>query len=296
MDSDITGAIVAGIDGSDHAVRAARWAAAVASAYGAGLHIVHAMPSFGRNLSETAAAIRAAIASYQEDSSQIFLSAAADAVRADFPALSVTTESAAVSADEALVQASAHARLVVLGSNEVTPASALLLGSTTLATATHARCPVVVWRGADLSPSDQPVVVGVDDTPAAAAALTAAFEFADRFGAPLRAVRSWSSRLPPGAPRVPFLIDWEALETAQVVALTDLVDEYNKAHPGVEAKCFVEMDSPGGALMRHAEAAQLVIVGTRGRNALTSTLLGSTSLNMLQHSPIPVMVCREASG
>lgn len=49
----------------------------------------------------------------------------------------------------------------------------------------------------------------------------------------------------------------------------------------------------GKALLRHAEDAQLVVVGTRGRNALAGTLLGSTSLNMLHHSPVPVLICRD---
>jgi nucleotide-binding universal stress UspA family protein len=43
-----------------------------------------------------------------------------------------------------------------------------------------------------------------------------------------------------------------------------------------------------------AADAQLVVVGSRGRDALTSALLGSITLNLLHHSTAPVMVCPAA--
>ena len=78
-------AVVVGIDGSDSALQAARWAGTAAAASGAPLHILHAMPSLGRNVTETAVAIQAAIMSYQRDSALIFLRAAEEAVHADRP-------------------------------------------------------------------------------------------------------------------------------------------------------------------------------------------------------------------
>ena len=58
--------------------------------------------------------------------------------------------------------------------------------------------------------------------------------------------------------------------------LTEVVDRYNKVYPNVEAKCFLELTKPSRALMQNAADAQLVVVGTRGRNALSSAILGST--------------------
>ncbi|WP_396899490.1 universal stress protein [Mycolicibacterium sp.] len=294
MTNPATKPVVVGIDGSDSAIDAARWAGAVADRFGASLHIVYALPVLGRNLTQTAAAMTAAMMSYQQDCAELYLKAAADAVRSDRSDLTVTTASVNEPADEALIEASREARLVVLGGKSVTPAAALLLGSISLSVATRAACPVVAFRGDRFEPGDGPIVVGVDDSPAAAAALAAAFEFAERFGAGLAAVRSLSFTAPPEAGvTIPFLIDWEGLEAAELVALTEAVDRANTKHPSVEAKCFVEPVSPGKALLRHAEDAQLVVVGTRGRNALAGTLLGSTSLNMLHHSPVPVLICRD---
>lgn len=286
-----TAPVVVGIDGSDSAIDAVRWAGAVAEKWGAPLRILHALPTIGRNLTQTAGAMVAAMMSYQRDSADIFLKAASEAVRADRPDLEVTTTSVNVPADEALIAASQDARLVVLGGRPVSATAALLVGSTALAVATRAACPVVAFRGAKVLPGAGPIVVGVDDSPAAESALTTAFALADRLGSPLKAVRSMSMAAFETGVTIPLLIDWEGLEAADLAALTETVDTHNQIHPSVEAKCFLEPVSPGKALLRHLDGAELVVVGTRGRNALAGAVLGSTSLNMLHHSPVPVMVC-----
>ncbi|WP_454792144.1 universal stress protein [Mycolicibacterium lutetiense] len=285
--------VVVGINGSDGALNAARWAGTVAARLGAPLRIVHALPSIGRNLTQTAAALTAAMMSYQRDMAEAFLKAADEAVRADHPELSVSTVSFNEPADQVLIEASREARLVVLGGKTVTPAAALLIGSTALAVATRAACPVVAFRGDRVAPGDGPVFVGVDDSPAAQAALSTAFEFAERFGLALTAVRSLSLAAPAETGvTIPLLIDWDGVESAELAALTETVDVHNKRHPDVAAKCFVEPDSPGKALLKHVEDSGLVVVGSRGRNALAGVFLGSTSLNLLHHSPVPVMICR----
>lgn len=287
--------VVVGIDGSDGALDAARWAGAVAARFGAPLRIVHALPAVGRNLTQTAAAFTAAMMSYQRDMAEAFLKAADEAVRAENPELSVSTVSFNEPADQVLIDAGADARLVVLGGKKVSPAAALLLGSTALSVATRAACPVVAFRGDKVAPGDGSVVVGVDDSPAAQAALESAFEFADQFGLAVNAVRSLSLAAPAETGvTIPLLIDWDGVESAELADLTETVDVHHKRHPGVDAKCFVEPDSPGKALLKHVAESGLVVVGSRGRNALTGVLLGSTSLNLLHHSPVPVMICRAA--
>ncbi|BBX17446.1 universal stress protein [Mycolicibacterium duvalii] len=284
-----TGAVVVGVDGSDAAIAATRWAGAVATRVGAPLHIVHAMVGLGRGLSEATAAIQAAIVSYQADTAPIFLKDAADAVRSDFPDLVVSTASYREPADQVLTAASREARLIVLGGNEINTASLLLLGSTTLAVAAHAHCPVVAWRGGQTALSGQPVVVGTDGSPSGTAALAAAFDVADRFGVGVRAVRGWSARLPADAVDEEL---HEALRAAQRAALVSETTRMSERYPAVAVEPIVEEAPAAEAVLGHCGDAQLVIVGTRGRNALASTLLGSTSLNLLQHSTVPVMVCR----
>lgn len=292
--SEGTGSIVVGIDGSDGAINAACWAAAVAVKFETSLHIVHALPSIGHNMTDTVAALRAAVMSYQRDCAEIFLRGAFDAVRSRYPDLDVTTESTNTPADETLIQHSKNACMIVVGSAQVTPAGALFIGSTTLAVATHANCPVVAWRGPLTAPTNQPIVVGIDGTPHSELALKAAFEFAQRAGVKVSAVRSWSMSRPAAAVTIPFLVDWDALEAAEWVQLTYMVDRENQHHPEVLASCFVETTKPTAALLHQidVDSAQLVVVGSRGRNALASAVLGSTALNLLHHSTVPVMVCR----
>ncbi|KUH70100.1 hypothetical protein AU184_15050 [Mycolicibacterium novocastrense] len=289
-----TGAVVVGVDGSDAADNAARWAAAVASIYNTSLHIVHALPAVGHNLTDTVAAMRAAVLAHQRENADAILRRAEEIVRAQETELEVTTLSTDVPITEVLVELGKSARMIVVGNDEVTAAGALLLGSTTLAVATRADCPVVAWRGSNVVPTDDPVVVGVDGTPSSTAALENAFEFCERFNAKLAAVRSTSSPLRAVATRLPLLIDWDALETAEWAQLTNDVDRYNQRYPQVSAPCFVEHAKPAAALIdrSHADGAQLLVVGSHRKPALTSAILGSTALNLLQHATIPVMVCR----
>lgn len=288
--------IVVGVDGSDDAVNAARWAASVATRYQTSLHIVHALPSIGHSITDTVAAMRASVMSYQRDCAEIFLRCAEDAVRSEHPGLEVTTLSTDIPVDEVLIQTSGSARMIVVGSTDVSAAGALVLGSTTLSVVTHAKCPVVAWRGPNVAPTDSPIVVGVDDSDSAASALDAGFEFADRFDLKLAAVRSWSKRRPVSALAFPFPVDWDAIEAAEWVQLTNKVDRYNMSHIDVDARCFVETSGASAALLRQIEVdcAQLVVVGNRGRDALASAAFGSTTLNLLHHSPVPVMVCHAA--
>ena len=43
-------------------------------------------------------------------------------------------------------------------------------------------------------------------------------------------------------------------------------------------------------LLERSEAAQLIVVGTRGHGRFVSLLLGSTSLSLIAHAACPVIV------
>jgi nucleotide-binding universal stress UspA family protein len=57
---------------------------------------------------------------------------------------------------------------------------------------------------------------------------------------------------------------------------------------GDPATCIVD-----AARYRNAD---LLVVGSRGHGALTSALLGSVSVAVMGHSPVPVMIVRERAG
>lgn len=292
-----TGTVVVGIDGSTAAMGAAKWAAGVALRFGAPLELINGMPGGGRLLTDAASAIRAAALVEHRDHAVATLKSAEEELRAEFGGLRLDTLQSDEPVDELLISRSRSARLVVLGSELVSPAAALLVGSTTLAVTAHSACPVVAWRGSGTALTEnQSVVLGVDGTHTGPAAFRSAFEFAEALGVGLKAVHAWSPFRPPLGAIEPLLIDWDGLETLQWQELVKVLDPWTKLHPDVEVTYFVEPEGPSKALMRHASDAQLVVVGSRGRNLLTGAVLGSTGLNLLHHCPVPVMVCHRPVG
>ncbi|WP_101949613.1 universal stress protein [Mycobacterium sp. 3519A] len=288
--------VVVGVDGSYTAIGAARWAAAVAVKLDAALHIVHARAPVEHNLSDAGAYLRAADMEAEHESATAILKSAKHAAEADHDNLQIITSEVERHADEALTELSRTARLIVLGSDEISLGTAIMVGSTTLSVATHSTCPVVAWRGEVSAPTSQPIVLGIDHDHDSRVAVTAAFEFAHRLGVGIIAVHTWSTRRPAGDVSIPFLIDWKQLEDDERQHLSDSIAPLIKLYPDVAVTQIVDLDGPSRALLRRAKAAQLIVVGSRGRGLLSSALLGSTGLNLLHHSTIPVMICRSSEG
>lgn len=287
--NDNTAPIIVGVDGTIAAQHAARWAGGLADRLGTPLQIVHAMHHIGYQFSDGMAAVAAASADAQREAAPMILKTVAEAVRYAHPNLDISTLALDEPAEDALKTLSRHARLLVLGCDELTPGVALLVGSLTLDLCGHTECPVIAWRGELLEPTTRPIVVGVDGS--SDAALELAFDLAVALGAPVQAVHAWSMRVPAGEVSIPFLVDWAAIELQQVNALNRAVEPYRRSHPDVTVTVLVDAARPRRALLQQLVDAQMVIVGSRGRTPLAATVLGSTSLNMLHHSPVPVAVC-----
>lgn len=289
---DSVNPVVVGVDGTDNAIRAARWAAGVAHKLGAPLHIVHARPYLGPNPSDVIAAVRACEMSAQQERASAILDEAGRAVHGDHPDLRITTAHVSEAVDRLLVDLSQHAKLIVLGCDDLSVAAAVLIGSTTIAVATNSMCPVIAWRGEATALTDQPIVVGVDDDDPSRVAITSAFELADRFAVNIVAVHAWSTRRSAGDVALPFMIDWNAVQADQREHLVNALAPWTRQYPDVDVQYVVDQDKPSRALLRHSENAQLVIIGSRGRGPLAGAVLGSTGLNLLHHSLIPTMICR----
>lgn len=283
--------IVVGVNGLFEALNAACWAGALAHGLGAPLHILTAMPYVGHNPTEAAAVIRAIAMAEHRESADLLLKATKEAVLKEHPDLTVTTGSVEEPADEALAAASLTARLLVLGCDDVNSAGAVLLGSTTLATLTHAVCPTVAWRGSRPAPTEQPIVVGVGGHAVDGGALGTAFELADVLGAPLRVVHSLDLSRPAADVTIPLLIDWNAVEADQWQHLNAQVEPWRTRYPEVKLTLVSGPLKPSRALLEHSDDAQMVVVGSRRRGAVARSVFGSTSLNLLHHSLVPVVLC-----
>jgi hypothetical protein len=152
--------------------------------------------------------------------------------------------------------------------------------------------PVIVMRR--YADSTRLTSMVTDGRPVHEIPITAVFEFAHRFGLGVIAVYAWSKRRPAGDVTLPFMIDWNQVENDERQCFLDRLVPWIELYAGVAVTEVVDPDKPSRALLRCATDAQLIVVGSRGRRMLAGDLLGSTGLNLLHHSAIPVMNCRSS--
>lgn len=214
-------------------------------------------------------------------------------VRQRYADLPLTTVTVVGEPSAVLLHECDGAALLVLGSRGMGSFRSLLLGSVSARVAVHATVPVIVVRppaeGAGREPAG--VVVGVDGSPNAAAAVEFAFEEASARGSGLTAVYAWT--VPPTSNLGP-VTQWhydpvEAQQEADRV-LAEAVAGWAEKYPDVEVvRRAVHSVNPVRDLLEESADAQLLVVGARGRGALT-TLLGSVSGGLVREARVPVAV------
>ncbi|MBQ1073555.1 universal stress protein [Micromonospora sp. C31] len=216
--------------------------------------------------------------------------AAADASAAH-PELTVTGEVFDGPPALVLQERSAQADLLVLGTRGHGGFGGLLVGSTAVAVAAHAHCPVVVVRGeAAAGGRTGHVAVGVDGSECSLLALGFAFEQAAARRVPLHVVRAWH---PPTGQRPPSGPEAREAAAADRAELDEPLARWGATFPDVPVTVEVAEGRPASLLVDGSRNACLVVVGTRGRGGLTGMLLGSVSQQLVQHAHCPVAVVRE---
>jgi nucleotide-binding universal stress UspA family protein len=131
------------------------------------------------------------------------------------------------------------------------------------------------------------IVVGVDGSPTSLAALRFAHRQARLTGAELHAVTTWAYPLSFDDPVDPT--DWQA--NAETILDTAL-GEALAASDAAGVLRHVAEGHPAGVLLASVEAADLLVVGSRGHGGFAGMLLGSVSQHVAAHSPCPVVVVR----
>jgi nucleotide-binding universal stress UspA family protein len=145
------------------------------------------------------------------------------------------------------------------------------------------------------------VVVGVDGSPGSRAALTQAFLAAARDGAVLEVVSSLGLELfylggePVVVPDVAAIReDCAARARATVAEVQDeLAASYAPGIRDVPVTILISEAPAARALLDRAEGAALLVVGSRGRGAMRSALVGSVALHCVTHAPCPVEVVHQ---
>jgi nucleotide-binding universal stress UspA family protein len=141
------------------------------------------------------------------------------------------------------------------------------------------------------------IVVGVDPSPGAKAALRFALEEARLRRVTLRAVHAWQftyvgieGSLP--VPNDELHAFRAAAEAALGAALREAIPD-----PGdVDIECSVVEGAPAAVLVEASRAADLLVVGSRGHGGFAQLLLGSVSQQCAHHAQCPVVIVRSKPG
>lgn len=138
---------------------------------------------------------------------------------------------------------------------------------------------------------DLPVVVGVDGSEESLRAVDWAAEEAALRGAPLRMVYASLWERYEGS-----LIAQEVGKPAEEVMAADIMGAAERRahlhHPELRVTTAVLADEPSFGLVNESSTARAMVLGCRGRNAVTELLLGSVSLAVAAHAHCPVIVLR----
>ncbi|WP_246836190.1 universal stress protein [Nesterenkonia sp. NBAIMH1] len=300
--------VLVGFDGSEQARLALHYAARAAQRRNAPLTVVHAF-----KLPSAIYTTLPAIPEVPEDSAtrkaaQETLGQARDYLE-EYPG-EVTYRAEHGDAAGILVELSSSAHLVVLGGRGRGGFLGRILGSVSSAVPGHAHTPTVVVPKsyaetvkdlddpfAPMKDEGAPVVVGLDGSKQSRVAALQAAEAADARRSRLHMILT----LPP----LGDTLEWyPGVGPSDSTSVQRRVNELKKhmereaewirGHfPHLEVTVGVESGTPVGTLALASEKAQLTVVGTRGRGAVASTLMGSTSRGVLLSAQGPVMVVPE---
>ncbi|WP_347350626.1 universal stress protein [Intrasporangium sp.] len=288
-----TGAVVAGLDGSEKDRGVLAFATREAEILGSPLHLliaqeVHAglvgawdsgfipiglEPELGQRHTRTLDGLVAQLA-------------------ARHPALAVTASQPWGTPSQALVDASERARIVVVGSGRKGKLERILLGTTSLNTAMHAVCPVVVV-GDDPGDVQRPIVVGVDGSAHSIRAATVAGDEASRRGVALVVVTTWWLEVVDGiVVTEEGTPEWQRVESGYRRMIEQVLAPIRQKHPELAVEVDLRNARAVGTLLERAAEAGLVVVGGRGHGGFAGMALGSVSHKVLQRCTIPVAIVR----
>ena len=144
--------------------------------------------------------------------------------------------------------------------------------------------------------AERRIVVGVEGSGYARAALIWALEEAHHRGAVVEVVTCYSPTYVPAAPDLGYVpldsfdlaaevekMQGEVIESA--IEASDFGDE-------VEIRRVLQKGRPADTLMTAAEGATMLVVGNRGRGGFAGLRLGSVSQAIAHHSPCPLVIVR----
>lgn len=284
--------VVVGVDASDAAMHAVRFAADEARLRSAPLRIVHAVRWPFDRTNEPWPDVEGA--GLLRSGADAVVQAAAESVADLLPADRITAEVADGGATAVLLTAAADAQVLVVGSRGSGGVAGLLLGSTASGVVAHADCPVVVLpdETAALVRDRRSVVVGVEGHPEDEEVLAFAVAEAIARETDVLAVHAWQDVVLGAAfQSVGPLVDWAGVLADEERLLSEAVAGWREKEPDVTVREAVVRDRAARALVAAALTAQLLVVGRHVHRTL-----GSATHGVVHRATCPVAVVPVGRG
>jgi nucleotide-binding universal stress UspA family protein len=292
MSSTTKHGIIVGVDGSPASDAAVGWAAHDAVLRGVPLTLMHVQDPMARTWSQ--AKVQEELAGWQKAEGRGILANAskiAHDIANETAPIAINGELQFSAPGPTLVDRSEDAELIVVGTDGRGALARGLLGSVSSGLVRHARCPVAVIHDGEPQmphPTKAPVLVGVDGSSASELATEIAFDEAARRRVGLMALHAWSNRELVEVPGV----DWPAVKAEEERLMSEALAGWQERYPDVTVRKLLVCEQPARALVETSQSAQLVVLGSHGRNALTRRFLGSVSNAVVQSVRMPVIVAR----
>ncbi|MGW6742442.1 universal stress protein [Streptomyces sp. NPDC055025] len=141
----------------------------------------------------------------------------------------------------------------------------------------------------------RPVVAGVDASPESLAAAEWAAAEAALSGLPLRLVRAWEGVLYPSSPHPSSsAADLAARQDGAGRSLREAEEHLTTRFPGTRPTGELIQGPPVPTLLKAAEEAETLVLGSRGLSGAAGFLAGSVASDVVAHATRPVVLVRPA--
>ncbi|GAB94281.1 nucleotide-binding universal stress UspA family protein [Kineosphaera limosa] len=286
------GSVVVGVDGSPAANRALAWAVAEATRRERAIHLLCARETYigAAHLDSSVAWTDPTLDAL--DSSLTVIEEAKAYVDQVSPDLRVTFSRPWGRPAQHLVIASHDAEIVVVGSRGHGRLASVMLGTVSLQTAAHARCPVIVVReGQPEHPTGSlKITVGVDGSTDATEAVAFAMRMAGPGGDVDLVLAWWLEMIDGMVVTTKDSPAWEQVVQRHHATIERALGNCREEYPNVTVEVHIERGRTEEVLLGAVKDSDLLVVGSRGRGGFAGLLLGSVSQHMLTAAPCPVAV------
>ncbi len=275
---------IVGVDGSEIAELALQWAVAHGSRRRATVRVVNVWQALIGDPSH-------APLDQIKGNAEAILARTRDVIQSGHPGAEFVTEYGSPAGR--LLELADDADLLIVGTRGLGGFRRLLLGSTSHQCAAHSTVPVVVVpRESSITNELGRIVVGVDGSPNA----TAALRWALGFAAPtttVEAIGVWEPSPFPAEADAEHLEEFSSRARESFDQSIDAVEATERSDSRVQ-RVFGH-GKPAVVLGARASAADLLVVGARGRGGIGAALLGSVSYKVLHRAIVPVVIVPETS-